>query len=448
MGLLIVGFVLGRWVFPVVPAERAEASAVASATHPAREATWMDDGHAGGARATVSAMDWEGRLVRLLFTPEDDLVAVAEGLRDLFALSGADTLAAWRSMAQRPPRSDYVGSLVAAYLWSRQAALDRDTPVPGGWGLENYPALAAMLHSREDAERVRAALLSGQPVSMRERRLFFMDSIQKDPVGSFSLWIASYGGDSHLDEIPWFHRMMESDAQRAALMAALASSPLAEAEKSELLARLFSAWTARDPKAAEAWLNDPAVASYQERLRIAHADQRVRSDPQNAWSLSERLPADQRVSAQISAAAILARDNPDLGISRVAELPPGEQRAALVNTFGENLALFNYEKWLSWRATLDPSEQDSVSQAAFESWVDADPNAALAWMSKLPAGPVKRSVVAEFASRFAREDPGAVVNWIRTLPDSKDRLTAVVAGLRSLPDDDHANQVILLQSLQ
>lgn len=438
---LAIGFMLGNH-YNTGSNTDPKTAGVTVSSHPAMPSTAARKSRILTARAT-----WEQTLSHLLFTPQDEVVHVAEGLRELFLLSGPDQSNAWRSLSQRSPRNDYVGSMIAAYLWSRQAAVDSKTPLPEGWGLENFPGLVEMFQSRDDLDWIRSALTRGEAVSSQERRLFFLEAVRTDPVGCFKLWIKDFDGESHLDEIQWFHQLLDDPSQRSALLGSLSCSSISQEEKAELLGKLLASWCGRNPSAAKAWLDDPAVAPYREKLLIAYADQQIRTNPQNAWNLSEALAPDHRLSAQISAAGILARDTPEMGIEKLAELPPGEHRQKLMTSFGESLAMFHYSRWLDWRNDLHPAEQDMVNQAAFESWLNAEPSAALGWMEKLPNGPMKASLMSEFASQFASEETAAVAAWIRTLPDPDDRLTAVVSGIRGIPSEQHQKIRMMLEAL-
>jgi hypothetical protein len=385
-------------------------------------------------------------LTGLLATPAERLVAIAEGIGRLVALDTAATLRAWQSLGTRVPRSDYVGSLVAAYLWSRQAAINPETPLPEGWGLESFPGLKASLAIRDNLDQIRSDLLAGKKVPYAERRMFFEDAVSKDPVGSFAIWLKNHTKDDILDELPWFQRAMEDPAHRDDLLAAIEGSVGDAVWRSDLLEQLIRGWAAADAVAALEWISNPKLAAYKERLRVAYADTLCRVDPQAAWSLSEDLPRDVRLAAQFSASQILAQQNPQMGIARVNAIKDPKQREEVVSYFGETLAIYHYDEWQKWRDTLPPDEQNKVNEAAFESWVGADAPAALAWLEKRPPGPAKLGMISEFASKYSSGQPEVVSAWIRTLPSGNDRLTAVVAGLRGMSDADHQGIRKLLEA--
>ena len=379
----------------------------------------------------------EDVLTGLLLTPSEELVAITEGVGKLARLDSSAAARAWNSLTQRPPRDDYVGSLVAAFLWSRQVALYPDTPLPAGWGLENYPGLKATIQMRPNLEQVREDLLAGKPVPYAERRLFFQDALSKEPVVAFSLWLNGYSAEARMDEVSWFGRLLENPEQRAALLKTLNDSPLDKDARCGLLSQLISEWTAKDPAAVEAWINDPALAPYQEQLRATYAAIRCRTNPQEAWSLSEELPPEARFSAQLTASSILAREQPDMGIQRINEITDPGQREEMLKFFGQQLATSHYDKWLQWRDSLPQAEQDQANESGFQDWVTTDTAAALKWLETRPPGPQKMELMSQFASRFSMNNPEEVAAWIRTLPNPNDRLTAAMSGLRGLPDTDH-----------
>ena len=382
----------------------------------------------------------------LLATPSENLVSIAEGIGRLVALDTGAKLRAWHSLATRVPRSDYVGSLVAAYLWSCQAAVHPETPLPVGWGLDSFPGLKASIAMRDNLDQIRDDLLAGKKVPYAERRMFFEDAISKDPVGSFAIWLKNHTKESSIDELPWFQRAMEDPAHRDGLLAAIESSVGDPAWRSDLLAHLIRGWAAADAVAALNWINDPKLAAYKDRLRVTYADTLCRIDPQAAWSLSEDLPRDVRLAAQFSASQLLAQEHPQTGIERVNAIKDPAQREEVVSYFGETLAIYHYDEWQKWRATLPLEEQNKVNEAAFESWVSADAPAALAWLEKRPPGPAKLGMISEFASKYSAGQPEVVSAWIRTLPSTNDRLTAVVAGLRGMSDADHEGIRKLLEA--
>lgn len=435
-----VAFVAGRLTHSRTPAAEASAKTTFESSREARRTS-------PEARSTLKDPTRDADVLSgLLATPAENLVSIAEGIGRLVALDGAATSRAWQSLATRVPRPDYVGSLVAAYLWSCQVALDPETPLPHGWGLESFPGLKASIALRDDLDQIRTDLLAGKKVPYAERRMFFEDAISKDPVGSFAIWLKNHDRDTSLDELPWFQRAMENAAHRNQLLGALENSIPDPAWRAELLAMLLRDWTIADPEAALGWINDPRMAPYKDRLRITYADTLCRVYPQAAWSLSEELPREVRLAAQFSAAQILAQEEPLMGIERVNALEDPRQREEVVSYFGETLAIYHYDEWQKWRDTLSPAEQNKVNEAAFESWVGADTPAALAWLEKRPPGPAKLAMMSDFASRFSSAQPEVVSQWIRTLPNPDDRVSAVVAGLRGMSDADHAGIRKLLEA--
>ncbi len=382
----------------------------------------------------------------ILCTPESDLVGVCRGIGALVRLDDAGALAAFRRLATRPPRSDYVGSLVAAYLWSRAARSDPACARPEGWGLENFPGLSPDLLAVRGLASIREALMQNRPVSFDERKAFFTQSFRDDPIGTFELWLRGVNDSDRMDEMGWFSEAVADPSNRAEAIRRLIRSGMQPEQVASLIDRLAGVWMLQDPQGYEQWLNDPLLASCRDRLQQLYIARRCTIDPSAAWALTEALPADMRAAARRNGSRVLAADKPDLGMNYLAGVTDPNERREIVKVFGESLAVRHFDKWKGWRDSLPPAEQDAVNEAAFESWVVEDVAGALEWLRKQPNGPAKTGMITETASRYAMDQPETMAEWIRTLPDKNDRLSAVIAGLRAMPADAHEDLRILMEA--
>jgi len=382
----------------------------------------------------------------ILCTPESDLLGVCRGIGDLVRLDDAGAQAAFRRLAARPPRTDYIGSLVAAYLWNRSAKSNPECPKPEGWGLENFPGLSPDLLEVRDLTSIREALLQNRPVSFEERKTYFTQSFRTDPIGTFDLWLRGVNDNDRMDEMGWFSEAVVDPANRTEAVRCLIRSGMQPEQVASLIDRLAGTWMLQAPKAYEQWLNDPLLASCRDRLQELYIARRCTVDPSAAWALTEALPANMRAAARRNGSRILATDKPELGMNYLAGVTDPNERREIVKVFGESLAVRHFDKWKSWRDSLPPAEQDAVNEAAFESWVVEDVAGALAWLRKQPDGPAKTGMITETASRYATDQPETMAAWIRTLPDKNDRLTAVIAGLRSMPADAHEDLRTLMEA--
>jgi hypothetical protein len=442
----VLAFASGIAVAPRFHAPReANPAQSASPTLPEAKDAGRYSPHGGGpSRAPVERAD--AVLATLLATPSDDLVGIASGVGRLTALPDTEAAKGYQSLDTRPRRRDYIGSLVAAYLWSRVASGDPATPLPQGWDLEQFPGLLPQAGANRDLGRLRELIIAGQPVSYEERRWFFNESLREDPIGTLGIWLKNFSGENQLDEMAWFRRVMESPTSRSAALNTLMGAGLAHGDITGVIDRLSAEWMLADPAGYEKWLNEPRLSPYRESLLKLYASRRCENDPAEAWHLSAMLPENVRMAAQLRGSRNLAETDPQLGIRHLADIAEPEARLPLVRAFGENLAIYHYEDWVKWRDGLPQQEQDAVNQSSFETWVARDVEAALAWLQTRPNDAEKAAMIAETSSRFARQEPEAVAEWIRTLPDPDARLGAVIAGIRSMPPDAYEDVRKLLDA--
>lgn len=188
---------------------------------------------------------------------------------------------------------------------------------------------------------------------------------------------------------------------------------------------LARTWAVTDLSAAKAW-----AATLPEGTARQQAIQTI-----------EQIESRQAVAtASTPLERLLGKGQPSRYVDQgdVLRLSPAERAAILQEISGpkqkDDYRLANirggmkqffpaeYARWLA----AEPEQSSQTSQFARE-WAGEEPQAAAAWVLKLPAGEAKTTAIACVAGQWAALDPAAARQWVQSLPPGPERNTALQA---------------------
>ncbi len=370
-------------------------------------------------------------LEHMLAADSTDMVDLMESIGVMTRMTDAEVKAAWASLAGRTPSDTMGGSAAVLYLWSRMTRLDAGVAMPRGWGAENFVATIDLVKVRRDLPGLLARLNAGENLSEAERRAVFTDLVQTDPLGAAILWVKNTKPWDYRGDARWFGEALANPETRDALMAELRAWQKDGDLGGATLALAWN-WIARDPAAVEQWLKQPEQADVRATVMQQVANARVLSNPLDAWTWSEGLPADERIRALGMSAGQLANQNPEAGARLVAGLQNPAERQEAIRQYGKTLAANNLEQWKTWRDTLPEAERVFANESGFDLWVYHEPEQALQWLNTQPEGRTKDQMITTLVDVYAARDPRVAADWIQSIPDPARRKEAAVTALTTI----------------
>lgn len=224
-------------------------------------------------------------------------------------------------------------------------------------------------------------------------------------------------------------RLSATELQAAlALTAAMPKSP----DRDSLRQQLYRAWAALDPNAAwQAALADP-LDKGKGYLPGVVAGEIVKTKPQVAIDLAQRLEMGERRGTvmravftewggiDVAAAMAYALAHPDLGVD-----PFSFSRG--ISELGERDPLKAGSLVLKF---TDSMKRGILLGTLMGSWVERDPPAAMQWAQSQENPSLKTEAIAAAIAAWAKADPAAALNYARALPDADTRNTALEKGWR------------------
>lgn len=202
-----------------------------------------------------------------------------------------------------------------------------------------------------------------------------------------------------------------------------ASTRLQGTSSQAMIRGVLNIWAARDPKAAAAWIASEADEGSRLKLAGNLVAAWRNSDPAAAMDWAEHsLRGEARADAVCTLALHEALDNMDAVQKRTAAMEPGNlknkitARLALMMTHGEG----GLQKAVDWLLTVpDAAARRSGLVQAVEADYTKDPKQA----AELAAGPLAEQLPVEFAVKaavnFANLRPKEAMDWVETLPESR-----------------------------
>ncbi len=139
--------------------------------------------------------------------------------------------------------------------------------------------------------------------------------------------------------------------------------------------------------------------------------------------------------------AVWARVDPDAAASAVAQWEPPSARPPLRAILLEAMAERDPERFLARLAAGSPERAEitltPAVDAALDSLIDRDPDAAKALLDTLPRRN-RRDLIQKIAEAAATTDPASVIAWAETLPQARERDEAMAPAAIALAKTDLA----------
>jgi hypothetical protein len=201
-----------------------------------------------------------------------------------------------------------------------------------------------------------------------------------------------------------------------------------------------------DALAAAVRLDDEIVRGLAlQRVAIAWA----RKDVQEALAAAEAIGAEElRRPFRSAVIAEWMRLDPDATLEYLATLPPdGQNDLMRSNGFGE-IRRADPRRTLAMVERFPASMRESLTAFAIQSYVAADPLAAIAYVQALPPGQQRQQLLSMVAMGYARKDPDAALNWARSVVPPQPGLLAQVLGGIALKNPNRAIDEALALPLQ
>jgi len=211
---------------------------------------------------------------------------------------------------------------------------------------------------------------------------------------------------------------------------------------------LFSALATRDPDQAFARLaslDDP-----QERqMALNGIAQTAYDDTARARLMEEisNLPdANERREARSAVLGQLAMMDPEQAITMTNALPV-DDRKDVAQRVGSMLLMADPERGATFMLeNAEPEKRKDVYQNIITQWANNDPNKAGAWLGSQPQTPELDSARSSFATTVAPRDPESAMAWAQTVTEENQRAFAIDQVYKSWKAKDEAAAVASLEA--
>ncbi len=287
--------------------------------------------------------------------------------------------------------------------------------------------------ARRDPAAIRAQLETNTAVSEAARRVYFSQALQENPTQAVELWLRSTPPESLGDQAEWFgDALAQGGEAREKIMALLREKKGGNESFPWLISAMASDWMSRDPAAVEQWIAQPGQADIRDAVLSQLVAARGLANPEAAWQWSTVLPDNLRREAITFNAGELANHHPEVGKKLLAALEDPLDRTEAIKSFSSIHAANNYADWNTWRAALPPAERDTANESAFALWARNEPDQAVQWLGSRPPGEAKNAMVASLVHVVASENTDLAIQLIGNISDPKTRREAVTIALQSV----------------
>lgn len=232
---------------------------------------------------------------------------------------------------------------------------------------------------------------------------------------------------------------------------------------------IASEWAKQDPQGAMAWASsltgedkDRAMNSVVRELAMTDpkkaaemagsidADKRgdAYSSIAQRWGSSnfteaeawvKSLPADQQAAAMASAITGLSQENPQLALTKLAAMPEGDEKNNAMRDTLSNLSKTQPETAAAELAKLDAEQQRRTIDDIIPNWAAKDNAAAVSYINKLEAGPVRDNAVSSYVMTDRKSEPSSLMAMAETITDERDRERSMgIASMKWMREDPTA----------
>ena len=202
-------------------------------------------------------------------------------------------------------------------------------------------------------------------------------------------------------------------------------------QRAKATAMVLEEWVASNPVGAINWLSAlPPTKDKEQWLNTSFAYIGF-WDPTNALAMCTALDASQAFKGRLRA-TILARwaerDGPGAAAAllNMSGLPP-----AVYGDVASAWAVQDPKLALAWAASLTSTQARNIAtRRAAEAWGGVDGQAAADYFLAQSADTRQTAILSSLLSRWASDDPSAVMSWVANLPDAAAR-ARLLPGLAS-----------------
>ncbi|MEA3209541.1 MAG: hypothetical protein QOE70_2598 [Chthoniobacter sp.] len=202
---------------------------------------------------------------------------------------------------------------------------------------------------------------------------------------------------------------------------------------------VLSVWAAQDREAAKSF-----VAGIKDKdllLEILPGFTRTlaESDLEDALRFATALPADPFHNSIRLAFYGAGQKNPAAAAARALAMPEGDARGSAISAAAEVWLEANPQAAMAWvmqRPDTAIGDCGNLFQSAIQSWSSNDPAGASRFVQSMPAGKQRELGLKSVAQHWAFKDIGSAVQWVQSLPEDKAKTEALGSVLSQWSYED------------
>ena len=214
---------------------------------------------------------------------------------------------------------------------------------------------------------------------------------------------------------------------------------------------LIGRWIQVDPESALRMAHQPGNQTVSSTIFETFYGSWAARDPAKALAQAQALPESmERHDALEGIADEVAANDPALAASIYR---------GIHSTYYIDANHRVYSRWAdldlagATEALLQPqnfareARREEAVNGVVDHLLEGDPHAVVAWMERLPEGPVRQEAFRHLADRWGQIDPPATLAWLEKTPDSMERLSVIANLTRQWADQDPRGAIAYASSL-
>ncbi len=204
------------------------------------------------------------------------------------------------------------------------------------------------------------------------------------------------------------------------------------------LLALIGRWAEVDPQGALARMHKKGSRVELVLLALDVYGPLAARNPDEALRQARQLPAGQpREYAMMAIVKQVTKDDPVKALEIVEKVGSNQLLAEFSPAIFAQWGAKDIDKATQAALQLpDPKERNQYIQTMANALAQKDPQAAVAWLNQIPAGPAHESAQNGVISTWGYLDPQAAIAWAKNLPDATTRNTLLAGMLSSWSNKD------------